>query len=221
MSQKGAFVKDIQEIRRRAREHLDDGAVMQDYVGDREAAIRMLNEAVATELVCTLRYKYHAVMATGIASESVKAEFAEHAREEEEHMDWLAERINQLGGKPNLDPEGLLSRSASEYVEGESLVEMIKENLVAERIAIETYRDMIRFFGDKDPTSRVLLERILATEEEHAADMQDLLEAHGPASRPAATAAGQAAGSAASSSPSRRAQDAPPQEQPNGLRRGG
>jgi len=178
MSQNGAFVHDIQEIRRRAREHLDDGAVTRNYGTDLETAVKLLNEAVATELVCTLRYKYHATMATGLASEGVKQEFAEHAREEEEHMDWLIERINQLGGKPNLNPEGLLSRSAAEFVEGNTLVDMIREDLVAERIAIETYREMIRFFGDKDPTTRILLERILATEEEHAADMQDLLAAH-------------------------------------------
>jgi bacterioferritin len=118
------------------------------------------------------------VTATGIASEAVKQEFAEHAREEGEHLDWLCERINQLGGKPNMNPDGLLSRAASEYVEGENLVDMIKENLVAERVAIQTYRDMVRYFGDKDPTTRILLERILAQEEEHANDMHDLLVSH-------------------------------------------
>lgn len=172
------FVHDIKEIRRRARAHLEQGAVTENYGLDLETAIKMLNEAVATELVCVLRYKYHATMATGIASEGVKAEFEEHAREEAEHMDWLVERINQLGGKPNLSPDGLLSRSSSEYVEGNSLTDMIREDLVAERIAVETYREMIRFFGDKDPTTRILLEKILQKEEEHASDMHDLLQAH-------------------------------------------
>lgn len=184
MSQNGAFVTDIKEIRRRAREHMEEGAVTQNYGLDLDTAIKVLNEAVATELVCTLRYKFHAAMATGLASESVKAEFAAHAQEEQEHMDWLVERINQLGGRPNLNPDGLASRSAAEYVEGETLVDMIKEDLVAERIAIEAYREMIRFFGDKDPTSRILIERILAKEEEHATDMQDLLARHTPPAHP-------------------------------------
>lgn len=177
MSQ-GPFVKDIEAIRRRAREHLDKGAVTKNYGADLETAIKLLNEALATEIVCTLRYKYHAVMATGIASESVKAEFTVHATEEALHADWLAERINQLGGKPNMNPEGILSRSSAEYVEGETLVDMIRENLVAERIAIEVYRDMIQWFGDKDSTTRIMLERILEAEEEHANDMHDLLQAH-------------------------------------------
>jgi len=174
----GSFVTDMTEIRRKAREHLDEGAVTQNYKGKVENSIALLNHAVATEIICILRYKYHAVCATGLASESVKEQFIEHAKEEEEHLDLLTERINQLGGKPNLNPDGLSSRSASEYVEGENLVEMIKEDLVAERVAIETYRDMVRHFGDQDPTTRVLLERILAQEEEHANDMHDLLVAH-------------------------------------------
>ncbi|HEY8076980.1 MAG TPA: DUF892 family protein [Labilithrix sp.] len=178
MPQNGQFVTNISEIRKRAREHMEKGAVTSNYGGDVEAAIRILNEAVATELVCVLRYKFHAAMATGLASESVKSEFETHAREEEEHMDLLVERINQLGGKPNLNPNGLTQRSSSEYVEGDTLVDMIREDLVAERVAIETYRDMIRYFGDKDPTTRVLLERILAKEEEHAQDMNDLLARH-------------------------------------------
>lgn len=178
MPQNGTFVSNVTEIRKRAREHMEQGAVTGNYGSDLETAVRILNEAVATELVCVLRYKYHASMATGLASEGVKAEFEEHAREEEEHMDLLVERINQLGGKPNLNPEGLTSRAASQYVEGDTLVSMIKENLVAERIAIETYRDMVRYFGDKDPTTRTLLEGILAKEEEHANDMNDLLKAH-------------------------------------------
>jgi bacterioferritin len=166
MSAPGAFLADIKEIRRRARQHLSAGAVTHNYEGKVEDAITLLNHAVATEIVCVLRYKFHAVCATGLASEAVKEEFAPHAKEEEEeHLDLLAERINQLG-EPNLNPDGVMSRAASEYVEGESLVDMIKGNLIAERIAIETYREMVRYFGDKDSTTRVLLERILAQEEE-------------------------------------------------------
>ena len=174
----GTFVGDMKEIRRRARLQLEEGAVTENYKGKVAANIAILNHAVATEVVCVLRYKFHAVCAAGIASEAVKEEFAQHAREEEQHLDLLTERINQLGGKPNLNPEGLASRAASEYVEGENLVDMIKEDLVAERVAIETYREMVRHFGDNDPTTRVLLERILAQEEEHANDMHDLLVSH-------------------------------------------
>ena len=174
----GTFATDIAAIRKRAREKLEMGAITQNYGGDVQTAIALLNEAVATEIVCVLRYKFHAVAATGIASESVKEEFAQHAKEEEQHLDWLTERINQLGGKPNLNPDGVTSRSASQYAEGENLVDMIRENLVAERIAIEHYRDLVRYFADKDPTTRTLLERILAMEEEHANDMHDLLVAH-------------------------------------------
>ena len=178
MGSKGTFATDIAAIRKRAREKLEMGAVTQNYGGDPKTAIDLLNEAVATEIVCVLRYKYHAVAASGIASESVKEEFAQHAKEEEQHLDWIAERINQLGGKPNLNPDGVTTRAASQYEEGENLVDMIGENLVAERIAIEHYRDLIRYFGDKDPTTRTLLERVLAQEEEHANDMHDLLVAH-------------------------------------------
>jgi bacterioferritin len=174
----GTFLTDIIEIRRRARQHLGEGAVTHNYKGNVEESIAILNHAVATEVVCVLRYKFHAVCAAGLASEAVKHEFAEHAKEEEEHLDMLTERINQLGGRPNLNPEGLASRAASEYVEGNDLVEMIKEDLVAERVAIETYREMVRYFGDNDPTTRVILERILTQEEEHANDMHDLLVAH-------------------------------------------
>jgi bacterioferritin len=174
----GTFVADMKEIRRRAREHLTEGAITQNYRGRVEESIAILNQAVATEIVCVLRYKFHAVAAAGLASEAVKEEFAQHANEEEQHLDLLTERINQLGGKPNLNPEGVASRAASEYVEGDNLVEMIEEDLVAERVAIETYRDMVRHFGDNDPTTRVILERILAQEEEHANDMHDLLVAH-------------------------------------------
>ncbi len=178
MSAKGDFLSNIKEIRQRARQHLGHGAVTKNYGGKVEDAIDLLNHAVATEIVCVLRYKFHAVCAAGLASEAVKEEFAQHAKEEAEHLDLLAERINQLGGKPDLNPEGLMSRAATEYVEGANLVDMIKENLIAERIAIETYRDMVRYFGDKDPTTRVVLERILAQEEEHANDMHDLLVSH-------------------------------------------
>jgi bacterioferritin len=174
----GHFVSDVESIRRKAREHLSSGAVTSNYQGSLEQTISLLNQAVATEIVCVLRYKYHAVAAAGISSEAVKAEFAQHAKEEEGHLDLLTERINQLGGKPNMSPEGLATRAASQYVEGETLVDMIKENLIAERIAIEIYRDLIRYFADKDPTTRTLLERILAQEEEHANDMHDLLVDH-------------------------------------------
>lgn len=172
------FLADMEAIRRRARAQLSAGAVTDNYQGDVQQAITLLNHAVATEIVCVLRYKYHAVVATGISSEAVKEEFTQHAKEEEEHLDMLAERINQLGGKPNMNPEGLLSRAASQYVEGKNLVDMIRENLVAERVAIETYREMVRYFGEKDPTTRTVLERILAQEEEHANDMLDLLARH-------------------------------------------
>jgi bacterioferritin len=174
----GSFVEDIQEIRRRAREHLEHGAITDNYGVDLETALNLLNEAVATEIVCVLRYKFHATAATGIASKAVRDEFAEHAQEEQQHLDMLAERINQLGGRPNLNPDGLSSRAASQYVEGDNLIAMIREDLVAERIAIETYRDMVRWFGDRDPTTRIMLEEILAVEEEHANDMHDLLVRH-------------------------------------------
>jgi bacterioferritin len=178
MSAPEAFLADIKEIRRRARQHLSEGAVTQNYGGKVEDAIALLNHAVATEIVCVLRYKFHATCATGLASEAVKEEFAQHAKEEGEHLDLLVERINQLGGRPDLNPDGVSGRAASEYVEGENLVDMIKENLIAERIAIETYREMVRYFGEKDPTTRVLLERILAQDDEHANDRHDLLVSH-------------------------------------------
>ncbi len=141
-------------------------------------AIELLQTALATEIVCVLRYTMHNVAAVGIDSESVKAEFAEHARDERKHMELLAERINQLGGTPNFNPEGLQTRSATEYGSAEKLIDMIKENLVAERIAVEHYRELVRFFGENDPTTRIMLEGILAQEEEHANDMHDLLVAH-------------------------------------------
>ena len=171
----GSFTLDVEELRRRAREHMEEGAVTSNYEGDLATSIKILNDALATELVCVLRYKFHAVMAQGIHSDAVKEEFAAHARDEEQHADMIGERINQLGGKPNFNPEGLLTRSATQYVEGTDLRSMIEENLVAERIAIETYREMIRYFADHDPTTRQMLETILAKEEEHANDMLDLL----------------------------------------------
>jgi bacterioferritin len=174
----GAFLEDMKKIRARARKSLTDGALTKNYGGNVQDAVALLNHAVASEIVCVLRYKFHAATATGLASESVKAEFAQHALDEGLHLDLLAERINQLGGKPDLNPEGLLSRAGTEYIEGVSLVDMIRENLIAERIAVETYRDMVRYFGDKDPTTRVMLEGILAKEEEHANDMHDLLVSH-------------------------------------------
>jgi bacterioferritin len=172
------FLTDVMELRRRARQHIDTGVVTDTYQGDVNQTIEILQSVLATEIVCVLRYTMHSVAATGIASESVKEEFAEHAKEEQEHAMQVAERINQLGGKPNFNPDGLASRSASQYAEGENLVDMIKENLIAERIAVDHYRELIRFFGEKDPTTRVMLEGILAVEEEHANDMHDLLVAH-------------------------------------------
>jgi bacterioferritin len=175
-----SHVKQIQEIRDRARQQITEGAVTGDYQLDRKQVVSILNEALATELVCVLRYKFHYFMASGIHSQSVKAEFLEHANEEQQHADQLAERIKQLGGKPEMNPSILTSRSHSEYKEGTSLTDMIKEDLIAERIAIESYRDIIQFLGDKDPTSKRLMEEILAKEEEHADDMADLLVAVQP-----------------------------------------
>jgi len=169
------FVSDLAAIRERARQSIEDGAVTHGYKADREQVIKVLNEALATELVCVLRYKRHHYMASGINSESVKSEFLAHAAEEEEHADWIAERITQLGGEPNFSPDGLGARSHSEYVEGKDLKSMIKEDLIAERIAIETYTDIIRWIGDDDPTTRKLMEEILKVEEEHADDMANLL----------------------------------------------
>src|SRR5579862_6538255 len=172
----GQFVSDLEAIRRRARQHIENGAVTESYKADRETVIRVLNEALATELVCVLRYKRHYYMASGIHSQAVAQEFLEHAGEEQSHADQIAARIVQLDGAPNFNPEGLLTRSHSEYVEGETLVDMIKEDLVAERIAVESYSEIIRYLSDNDPTSRRLMEEILAKEEEHAEDMKTLLD---------------------------------------------
>jgi bacterioferritin len=178
------FLTDIKELQRRAREHVEKGAVTPNYRGDIETAVRLLNEALATEIVCNLRYRRHHYMAAGIHSQSVADEFMEHAMEELQHADWIAERIRQLNGAPNFSPEGLLMRSHAQYAEGTTLVDMIKEDLIAERIAIESYTEMVRFFGDNDPTSRRMMEKILEVEEEHADDMATLLETLDP-QRPA------------------------------------
>lgn len=175
---KQPFISDITELRRRAKEQIDRGAVTQNYEGGVEQAIDLLQTALATEIVCVLRYTMHWVAAVGIDSESVKGEFEEHARDEREHMEKIADRINQLGGVPNMNPEGLATRAATEYGHAQNLIDMIKENLVAERIAVEHYRELVRYFGEKDPTTRIMLEGILAQEEDHANDMHDLLVAH-------------------------------------------
>jgi bacterioferritin len=172
------FLTDVKTLRERARKNLGGGAVTSTYQGDVKKTIDILQAVLATEIVCVLRYTMHAVAATGISSEGVKAEFAQHAKEEQGHAMEVAERINQLGGRPNMNPDGLVSRSASEYGNAETLVDMIKENLIAERIAVEHYRELARYFGTKDPSTRLMMERILAVEEEHANDMHDLLVAH-------------------------------------------
>ena len=172
------FLTDVKTLRDRARKNIGDGAVTQAYKGDVNKTIEILQSVLATEIVCVLRYSMHAVAASGISSEAVKAEFAQHAKEEAEHVQQVAERINQLGGKPDFNPTGLASRAASEYGTAGNLVEMIKENLIAERIAIEHYQELVRYFGNDDPGTRTLLARILVVEEEHANDMHDLLVAH-------------------------------------------
>jgi bacterioferritin len=181
--EKNSFT-DVTELRRRARQNIENGAVTEGYRADRQKVIELLNGALATEVVCVLRYKRHYFMAQGPNSKEIASEFLEHANEEQEHADKLAERITQLGGEPNLSPEGMLSRSHSEYVEGRTLHEMVKEDLVAERIAVESYGEIIRYLGDKDPTTRRLLEEILAKEEEHADDMLDLVTRMGQADAP-------------------------------------
>jgi bacterioferritin len=173
------FLTDIKTLRERARQHIENGAITEGYTADRETVVKLLNEALATEIVCVLRYKRHYFMASGIHAEGVAAEFLEHANDEQGHADSIAQRIVQLKGEPNFNPDGLLTRSHAEYVEGTTLTDMIKEDLVAERIAIDSYRDMITYFGNDDPTSRRLLEGILAVEEEHADDLVSLLEQMG------------------------------------------
>lgn len=176
MAEKRPFLSDVGELRRRARENIERGAVTESYRGDPALACDILNTALATEIVCVLRYKRHYFMARGLNKDAVAAEFLAHAAEEQDHADRIAERITQLGGAPDLNPQGLAARSHSEYKEGENLVDMIREDLIAERIAIESYTEIIRFFADNDPTSRRLMESILEKEEEHANDMQDLID---------------------------------------------
>jgi bacterioferritin len=175
------FLTDIRTLRARARQHIENGAVTPGYRADRVTVLRLLNEALATEIICVLRYKRHYFTASGIHAEGVAGEFQEHAQEEQEHGDRIAERIVQLGGEPDFSPAGLASRSHSEYVAGDSLVGMIREDLVAERIAIDSYREMVAYFGEGDPTSRRLMEEILAKEEEHADDLVSLLAELGDA----------------------------------------
>jgi bacterioferritin len=172
------FLTDVKTLRDRARKNMSEGAVTGSYQGDVSKTIEILQAVLATEIVCVLRYTMHAIAATGIHSEGVKAEFAEHAKEEAEHVQQVAERINQLGGRPDFNPDGLATRAASEYGSAATLLDMIKENLVAERIAIEHYQELIRYFSNQDPGTRTMLEGILVTEEEHANDMSDLLVAH-------------------------------------------
>ena len=173
------FLTDIKTLRKRARQHIEQGAVTDGYKADRKTVIKVLNEALATEIVCVLRYRRHYFMASGIHAESVAAEFLQHANEEQGHADLIAQRIVQLGGEPNFNPEGLLSRSHAEYVEGDTLLDMIKEDLVAERIAIDSYRDIVQYLGNDDPTTRRMMEGILAMEEEHADDLVSLLNEMG------------------------------------------
>ena len=173
---KSAFQTDIETIRARARQKIEHGAVTSGYSGDRVLVIELLNDSLASEIVCVLRYKRHYFMAEGIHSDSVAAEFLEHAADEQRHADMIARRIVQLQGEPQFSPEGMLSRSHTEYVEADSLSEMLKENLVAERIAIDTYREMVQYIGDRDPTTKRMLEQILADEETHADDLSSLLK---------------------------------------------
>jgi bacterioferritin len=169
------FVTDVKRIRDRARQHMEQGAVTENYGADRDAVVKVLNDVLATETVCVLRYKRHYYMATGINAEAVKDEFLQHAGDEQQHADWVAERITQLGGEPDLNPEGLATRSHSEYIEGTDLTSMIKEDLVAERIAIDSYSEIVRWLAEGDPTTRKLIEDILKVEEDHAEDMKSLL----------------------------------------------
>jgi bacterioferritin len=169
-------LSDKNTLRERARQHVENGAVTETYTADLDTVLRLLNEALATELVCWMRYKRHYFMATGVKASAVADEFQEHADQEQEHADRLAERIVQLGGEPNFNPDGLTDRAHAQYVEGESLREMVMENLIAERIAIDSYREIVQYIGDKDPTTRRIFEDILAQEEEHADDMAGLLD---------------------------------------------
>jgi bacterioferritin len=200
MAARKTFLTDVRTLRKRARQHIEQGAVTPGYRADRATVVRVLNEALATEIVCVLRYKRHYFMASGLPAQSVAQEFLQHANEEQQHADQIAQRIVQLGGEPNFSPEGLLTRSHAEYVEGGSLLEMIQEDLVAERVAIDSYREMIVWLGAKDSTTRRMLEGILAMEEEHADDLVGLLEELGPG---AVAAAPPTAGAAPAASPVR------------------
>jgi bacterioferritin len=170
------FQSDLETIRRRARENMAEGAVTEAYRADRVQVVKVLNEVLATEIVCVLRYKNHYFMASGIHAQPVADEFLEHATEEQAHVDLVAKRIVELGGNPNFDPEGLATRSHAQYKEVKNLEEMIKEDLVAERIAIQTYSEIVRWIGSDDPTTRRMIEGLLAVEEEHADDLASLLE---------------------------------------------
>ncbi|MCY1407531.1 bacterioferritin [Pseudomonas alkylphenolica] len=167
---------DVKTLRERARQHVEQGAVTEGYNADREKILRLLNESLATEWVCALRYKRHYYMASGIKASVAAEEFLEHATQELEHADKLAERIVQLGGEPDLNPDNLSKNSHAQYVAGKNLKEMVLEDLVAERIAIDSYREIIQYIGEADPTTRRIFEDILAQEEEHADDMADLLK---------------------------------------------
>lgn len=169
------FLSDVQTLRQRARRHMEQGAVTFGYAADRDTVLKLLNAALATEIVCQLRYKRHYFTADGIHADAAKTEFLEHATEEAQHADKIAERIVQLGGSPDFSPEGLATRSHAEYVEGQNLREMIEEDLVAERVAIESYREIVQYLADRDPTTRRLMEEVLANEEEHAEDLVSLL----------------------------------------------
>ena len=173
---KQPFLTDVKTLRKRARQHIERGAVTEGYTADRETVLKLLNEALATEIICVLRYRRHYFMSSGLEAQSVAAEFLQHATEEQGHADQIAARIVQLGGEPNFSPDGLSTRSHAEYVEGTDLIDMIKEDLVAERIAIDSYREMVAYCGTEDPTTRRLLEEILGVEEEHAEDLVSMLQ---------------------------------------------
>ncbi len=180
MTAQSSFLTDVATLRQRARQHIEEGAITDSYTANRETVIKLLNDALATELLCVLRYRRHHFMAAGLSAKSVAQEFMDHSVEEQAHADEIANRIVQLRGEPDFSPDGLSGRSHAEYVEGESLVDMIKENLVAERIAIDSYREMITYLGESDTTTRRMLEGILAMEEEHADDLLTLVEKYVP-----------------------------------------
>jgi len=168
--------ENIKALRDRARQHIESGAVTPGYKADRPAVIKLLNDALATELVCVLRYRRHHFMASGLNAQTVAQEFLQHANEEQAHADQIARRIVQIGGEPDFSPEGLLNRSHSQYVAGGTLLEMIEEDLIAERVAIDSYREGIAYLADNDTTTRRMLEAILAMEEEHAEDLASMLK---------------------------------------------